>query len=185
MVKDLATLKALADPLRRSIVSLLDEARTVKEMSARIGKPADRLYYHLGLLEKHGLVRAIEARGEERRYVVTASTIEIDPSLTLPAATADRLVRTALDEVRDEYAEAIRRTRPGGKKRVMLAVRHVELTEAERVELTERLQQAVNEYVRTRTANGDSDRDGGERETFGVVAGVWPAGPAADAKDQR
>ena len=178
VVRDLATLKALADPLRRSILTLLETARTVKDISAELGRPADRLYYHLGLLEKHGLVRAIEERGRERRYMAAADVISIDPTITMPTATANHLVTNALDDLRAEYVAAIRRTKPGGKKQVLLSVKDVRLTEDERAELMERLQTLADEYVsRAKTRRGSSngvDKEDTERKTFGVVTGMWP-----------
>ena len=181
VVRDLATLKALADPLRRSILTLLDTARTVKDISAQLGRPADRLYYHLGLLEKHGLVRAIEERGSERRYVAAADVISIDPTITMPTATANHLVTNALEDIRAEYVAAIRRTKPGGKKRVMLLVKQVDLTDDERAELMQRLETVADDYMsrkKRRRSNGRGDD--AERTTFGVVTGLWPIDDGTD-----
>src|SRR5689334_4837111 len=66
-------MRALADPLRIRIgLLLIDEAHTVKELAAALDVPATRLYYHVRILEEHGLIEVVERRMvsgiEERRY---------------------------------------------------------------------------------------------------------------------
>ena len=66
-------LKALADPLRLRLgLLLLDEAHTVKELATALNVPPTRLYYHVRILEEHGLIEVVERRMvsgiEERRY---------------------------------------------------------------------------------------------------------------------
>jgi hypothetical protein len=60
LVKDVETLKALADPARLAILELMmsDYARawTAKELAAAIEMPPKKIYYHLGLLEQRGLL---------------------------------------------------------------------------------------------------------------------------------
>ncbi len=181
VVHDLATLKALADPVRHTILTHLAKARTVKELALEMSKPADRLYYHLGLLERHGLVQATEARGEERRYVVTAGSIEIDPALTMPRAAADHFISTTLDQIRSEYAAATERAPAGdGKKRVMLALRHVRLDEAEREELMALLHDVTANYVDARLRRRSGPRANDGRKVYGVVAGIWPVDDSPD-----
>ena len=186
VVRDLATLKALADPLRHRILNLLDAPRTVKDIAKATGKPADRLYYHLALLEKHGLVRAVETPGEERRYAVTAESIEVDPAVTMPATVVDHLFTSTLDQVRSAVAFALRRPAADGKKRTMLALRAVRLTEEERIELTARLVRVAEEFVNAdrRSSNGTrrsragaedaSAEDDTARRVYGVLTGIFP-----------
>jgi DNA-binding transcriptional ArsR family regulator len=167
VISDLGALRAVADPLRRRILELLERPRTVKELAGLLDRPADRLYYHLRQLERHDLVRVLDERASERQFQ-TARSITIDPSLAVPAATVETLVASVLDRVRDEFAAAGRRTRDDEVKRSMLAMRHVRLTEAEREELSERLGAMAAEFEQR------EDDPGEERATYGVVAGLWP-----------
>ena len=167
VISDAAALKAIADPLRRQILELLEKPRTVKQLAGLLARPADRLYYHLRQLERHDLVRVLDGRASERQYQ-TAHKITIDPALTIPAATVNTLVASLLDGVRDEFTAAQRRARGDDVKRSMLGVRHVRLTEAEREELTERLGAMAIEFE-----DRESDPDA-ERATYGVVTGIWP-----------
>jgi DNA-binding transcriptional ArsR family regulator len=48
VIEDVATLKALADPLRLRLMNLLaTHPRTVKELASIVGVPQTRLYYHV------------------------------------------------------------------------------------------------------------------------------------------
>lgn len=77
MISDVATLKAVAEPQRLNVLlALCDQPLTVKEVAASMGVPATRLYYHVRILERHGLVRVVRRRVvsgiEERTYEATA-----------------------------------------------------------------------------------------------------------------
>lgn len=105
-VRDLETLKVMADSLRMQIVDLLRrEAATVKELAAAISTSPKSLYYHVNLLEKHGLIRVVETRVVsgilEKRYRATAylfSFNELGPNTDEP------LVRASLDAVKSLFA---------------------------------------------------------------------------------
>jgi DNA-binding transcriptional ArsR family regulator len=173
VLSDLAAVKALADPLRHKMLELLERPRTVRELAARLGRPADRLYYHLRILERHGLVRATVANGGgERRYELAADGFLVAPELRVSPATVDDLVGHVLDRVRAEY-RAGRAATPDvdGQRRTMLSLRHVVLTDDERAELQRRLEAVTDDFLARDRDNAPAD-DG--RRTYGVVAGLWP-----------
>jgi DNA-binding transcriptional ArsR family regulator len=176
VIDDVAALKALADPLRRQMLGLLEEPRTVKDLAASLGRKPDRLYYHLRQLERHGLVRVVDERAAERRFQA-ARSITIDPGLAIPPATVDSLVGSLLDDVRAELAATTRRERHDDVKRTMLAARHLRLTEAERAELTARLAEISREYD-DRAAAAEQDD---EHRTYGVLIGIWPVAESEEA----
>jgi DNA-binding transcriptional ArsR family regulator len=169
VINDVGALKALADPLRRRMLELLEEPRTVKDLAAALGRKPDRLYYHLRRLEQHDLVRVLDERAAERHYQ-SAHSITIDPELAIPHSTVDSLVTAMLDRVRDEFAAAGRRPRRDDVKRSMLGASHVMLTEAEREELTSRLTGIAKEYEERAAGRGRDD----EHATYGVLIGIWP-----------
>jgi DNA-binding transcriptional ArsR family regulator len=95
-IEDVATLKAVAEPQRMRVLMLLDEGDlTVKEMAARLGVPPTRLYYHVRILENHGLLRVASTRMvsgiEERRYAATAKSWTISDDLLCSPAIGDVL----------------------------------------------------------------------------------------------
>jgi DNA-binding transcriptional ArsR family regulator len=60
-------LKALAEPLRQSLLEQFCLPATIKQAAANLGVPVTRLYHHVDLLLGAGLIRV--AREEKRRAV--------------------------------------------------------------------------------------------------------------------
>src|SRR5690348_14023396 len=85
VIEDVATLKALADPMRMRIHFELDEPRTVKELASILEVPQTRLYYHVKILERAGLISVVSRRAvsgiEERTYRCTAKSTTVSPNL--------------------------------------------------------------------------------------------------------
>ncbi|MBX6342634.1 MAG: helix-turn-helix transcriptional regulator [Thermomicrobiaceae bacterium] len=80
VIRDLETLRAVSDPLRLRLFELLRGGpRTVKQLAAALDLPPTRLYYHVGQLEAHGLVRVVDTRVVsgiiEKRYQATAQRL--------------------------------------------------------------------------------------------------------------
>src|SRR5690349_23081625 len=93
VITDLETVKVVADPLRLQLLNLLrEEARTVKELAKTLHLPQTKLYYHMDLLEKHGLVRVVGTRLVsgilEKRYQAAAYKFSVDHALLMPAPSA-------------------------------------------------------------------------------------------------
>lgn len=93
-ISTLETLKVFSDPLRQQILLAMAESpRTVKQVAAETGRTATKLYYHVKLLEEHGLIRVTDTRVVsgiiEKRYQATALHYAIDRRLfaTDPAPT--------------------------------------------------------------------------------------------------
>lgn len=76
VISDLEVLKAITDPLRIRIVELLIEPHTVKEIAPQLNIGKTKLYYHINLLEKHGIIRVVRTRLVsgilEKSYQITA-----------------------------------------------------------------------------------------------------------------
>lgn len=76
VIQDLETLRALSDPLRLRILEYLAQPQTAKTVAAKLAIGKTKLYYHLNLLEKHGIIRVVRTRVVsgiiEKSYQVTA-----------------------------------------------------------------------------------------------------------------
>jgi DNA-binding transcriptional ArsR family regulator len=105
-------LKALADPLRiRFLILLADGPSTVKEAAEALGVPPTRLYYHVKLLERYGLIsvagRRLVSGIEERTYRARAKTWTMSPSLAASAISATGALRAMVNMVRAEIEAAL------------------------------------------------------------------------------
>jgi DNA-binding transcriptional ArsR family regulator len=81
-------LRALADPLRTTLLDLvLERAATVSEMARAVGRPKGTVAYHVNTLVEAGLLRVVRTRRvramEERYYGRIARTVYIG-ALTQP-----------------------------------------------------------------------------------------------------
>jgi DNA-binding transcriptional ArsR family regulator len=124
-ISDLETLKVLSDPLRMRIVdsiglaNQIGELRTVKQLAYEVDTPASKLYYHINMLEKHGLIRVAETQIVsgiiEKHYQITAHSITIDRELFSAGAGKDEkaeavisLLDSTLDAVRADMMRIVR-----------------------------------------------------------------------------
>ncbi|WP_020520777.1 winged helix-turn-helix domain-containing protein [Catelliglobosispora koreensis] len=66
VIDDVSTLKALADPVRLGLLDFAmaapDKTFTAKDLAAHMGVLPTNLYYHLNMLERHGLLAVRETR---------------------------------------------------------------------------------------------------------------------------
>ena len=60
LVDDLEALKVIAHNTRLDILQSLKRPKTVKEIAKLLKLPATKLYYHVNLMEKHGLIQVVE-----------------------------------------------------------------------------------------------------------------------------
>lgn len=117
VISDLETLKAMADPLRvRVLEAFAREPRTVKQAAADLKLPATKLYYHVNILEEHGLLRVVGTRIVsgiiEKTYRTAARFFHSDPRLFTLAPeeqseVPDTLLRVVLDTTRADLAREI------------------------------------------------------------------------------
>lgn len=119
IIDNVETLKVVADPLRLRILALLRrEPATAKQIAQELGTPIKKLYYHLGLLEEHTLIRVRSTRIVsgivEKQYEPTAYRITVDRELLSPAApeppaleSLDVFLSFVLDHARAEIKKSI------------------------------------------------------------------------------
>jgi DNA-binding transcriptional ArsR family regulator len=100
-------LRALADPLRRTLLDLLlERAATVTELAQAVGRPKSTIAYHVNLLVGTGLLRVVRTRRvraiQERYYGRVARTLYIG-ALNRPE---DKQVVAAINGLAEAAAEA-------------------------------------------------------------------------------
>jgi DNA-binding transcriptional ArsR family regulator len=160
-IRGLDTLKVMADSRRMQIVDLLRrQAATVKGIAASLGVPPKSLYYHVKLLERHGLILVVDTRLVsgilERRYRAAAylfnfREIDVSPGST-PQQGALEAVSSLFDITRDEIRIALESgvIEPGEDAAVTAALSIdwalCNLTPEARKELWERVDALFQEY---------------------------------------
>jgi len=117
IVEDLETLRVLADPLRNQIYALLIPASAnVRQIADRLGVAPSRLYYHINLLEKHGLIHVVETRMVanmvEKVYRAAAYKIDLAPDLLHFDSGSNReamteILTSSIDATREDLLRSV------------------------------------------------------------------------------
>jgi DNA-binding transcriptional ArsR family regulator len=171
LIDNVDTLRVVADPLRlRLLTALRRGPATAKQLAKALETPLKGLYYHLGLLEEHQLIRVATTRVVsgiiEKQYEVTAYRISVDRSLFAPeAADPHTGLEVFLSVVLDHAHAEIQRSiaaglidpkapsyREGG---IDLGRLWMRLSNTQRDELEGRLKQLFQEYAERQGAPDD------------------------------
>ncbi len=117
LVQDLDTLKTIIDPLRGQILELMvTRPLTVRQVAERLGLAPSRLYYHVNLLEKYGLIQVaatrLVANLVEKSYRATALSFRIDESLLALGSDTGRdnisaVLKSVLDTTRADLLRSL------------------------------------------------------------------------------
>lgn len=154
-----AQMKALADPLRSQILSLvLERASTVTELAEALDRPKSSMAYHVDQLVDVGLLKVVRTRKvraiEERLYGRVARTIVIGDT-AMPTATR---MRNFLTEAQHEAVET-------GDDKMQSTIRHARIPKERREEFWTRVADLADEFV-TLPRDGDT--------VYGFVAALYP-----------
>lgn len=154
-IANLEALQVMVDGQRHRVVTMLmDEPLTAKEVAERLGIGRTRLYYHLDLLEKHGLIRVTDTRIVsgilERTYRAVARAFRVDRAL-LSSQASELQITDAQASIIDAVAQDLRArvmpgTPPPPDDDILVSRAFLRLDSARRKELRERLASLLDEY---------------------------------------
>jgi DNA-binding transcriptional ArsR family regulator len=157
-IEHLETLRVLVDSQRHRIVTLLiDEPQTARELAERLGLARTRLYYHLALLEQHGLIVVSSTRLvsgiEERRYRAAGRTFRVDRALLAAEASEPQIADTQANILEAVAGDLRARAASGGTapeaaddEGVLVARSFLHLGEERRGALRSRLAALMEEF---------------------------------------
>ncbi len=154
-----AQLKAVADPLRKQILSLvLERAATVTELAETLDRPKSSMAYHVDQLVEMGFLKVVRTRKvraiEERFYGRVGRVIVIGES-AMPTGTRGRsfLIEAHNEAIDTEGSET------------HSTIRHARIPEERREEFWKRVADLADEFT-TLERGGDT--------VYGFVASIYP-----------
>lgn len=184
-ISSVETLRVVADPLRLRILAALRRGpATAKQLAGELETPLKGLYYHLGLLEEHALIRVAATRVVsgiiEKQYEVTAYRISVDRALLAPEAPEPHTgLDVFLSFVLDHAHAEIRRSVAAGlidlaaptlkEGGLSLGRLWMRLSEAQRAELERRQKALLLEYAAEQAGADDP-----EARFFEFLLGSYP-----------
>jgi DNA-binding transcriptional ArsR family regulator len=160
VIQDIETLRALSDPLRIRLLELMAQPQTVKEIAAQLGVGKTKLYYHLNLLEKHGIIRVVRTRVVsgiiEKNYQVTAFSFRPAKELLMNSDEGKTqglaIVESILDATRADLTYGLKTGKVAlgkemAEKQMMLGRVVMSLTPEQAASFYERVEALLNEVT--------------------------------------
>ena len=117
VIDNLETLKVLADQLRKRIMEHFDRPSTVKEVARKLGASPSKLYYHVNLLEEHGLLKVTDTRIVsgiiEKQYQAAARVFRVKAGLLSPTPEdgdvgLTTMLGNVLDQTKSDIVASVR-----------------------------------------------------------------------------
>ncbi len=138
MLADLRQVRAVADPLRlRILEAFRDKSMTTKQVATLLGEKPTKLYHHVDLLERLGLIRLVETRrnrGTVEKYyrpvaaefIVDRRLLELKQGSSKATKGYESLFLSALEATLAEARKSIsaKLIKPVKEKRNALMCRH-------------------------------------------------------------
>jgi len=198
MIDDLATLQVIAEPLRAQIFEVLaNDALTVRQVSERLGLTPSRLYYHINLLEQHGLIQVAETRTVmnmiEKVYQAVAPNLEVADALldfTSPETRQQtvNMITSIVDATRDDLVRSLQarlfeveRGAPSDPRQVLVnrTARRIKREQAN--QFIERIRALINEFEQAE----ESDDEGEDTSVFAMTVVFNPSIYYHEVKDEN
>ncbi len=201
-INRLDTVRVLADPLRlrllEAMAAQLDHPWSVKELARALGEPPTKLYYHVNLLEEHGLLVVTGSQLVsgilEKRYQPVAASVTVDRALLTAGDTGvDEALHSVLSTIfstaEQDIQAAIRAGlgslhagQEGEREPIVLSKSLDRLTRAQAVAFRKRLQALVAEFGSAPDGT-DVARSGGR--LHGLVIAFYPMAEPPSPKTRR
>jgi DNA-binding transcriptional ArsR family regulator len=192
---------ALLHPLRSRLLALAREPASSTELARRIGLPRQRVNYHVRALERAGLLRAAGRRRRrnliEQRYVATARSYVLSPSLLGPlaadwraisdTASAEYLLALA-EQVRLDVTRATEEAAGEGKRLATLSLKSQFRFETpeQRTRFAEAVRQALVEVIaRHSSPNLRENGRSGRGRPYRLVLACYPVSAGVEAEETR
>lgn len=179
VVDDIELLKVIAHSTRLDILQSLKHPKTVKEIAKLLKLPATKLYYHVNLMEKHGLIQVVETNIVsgivEKKYQVVARNYRIDDQLLADQSASTenmyRMVSAMLDMTRSEIQRtmAVTQQNPFDASRGILWRTSLRLTPEQYADFYGRFQTLLDELG----AQGQKEAEAGT-DLYGLTVAWYP-----------
>ena len=154
-----AQLRAIADPLRATILDLvLERAATVAELAAAVGRPKSSVAHHVKVLADAGMLRVVRTRRvraiDERFYGRTGRTINVGAVRTDTSVCVNGLSTAAAESVPAHEADTLYST-----------LRHARIPREDASAFWRRVEELVREF-------SELPRSG--ETVYGFAVGLYP-----------
>ena len=184
VVDDLESLKVIAHSTRLDILQSLKHPKTVKEIAQKLKLPATKLYYHVNLMEKHGLIQVVETNIVsgilEKTYQVVARSYRIDNQLladqTAVSQNLDQILGTIFDVTRTQIQRTVQVTEknPFDESSGLLWRSTLRLTPQQYEDFYGRLKTLLDEMEELRIDSLSEETADSAHDLYGLTIAYYP-----------
>jgi DNA-binding transcriptional ArsR family regulator len=179
-IDDTETFEILGDPRRMEIIELSMTPRSVTEMAEILGVPRTRLYHHINLLERAGIIAVASTRQSgavtEKLYQATAHSFQPSEKLMETAQPREQALAvigsifssTQADFVRAVEMGLISFTDRKERRRVSIGRQLLRLTPQRLHELIGRVEELLADF-------SEDDESSEDAEAVGVLFLIHPS----------
>ena len=189
-IADLETLKVMSDPLRINLLEAMGQPTTVKQVAEQLGVAQKKLYYHVNLLEKHGLIVVVDERVVsgiiEKWYQVRAYSYRVERSLLSVSEDKGENWRMLLGSIFENTVDDViaaagsgvlpQTDQPEGKSPMLLARSRFYLSQEQFDEFKRRFADLIEEMDEAEGEPPDKTLP-----RYGLTIAFYPAAPAKSA----
>lgn len=198
-ITTLEGVRVLADPLRMRLIEAMaseaDRPWSVKELARSLGEPPTKLYYHVNMLEEHGLMLVTSSQLVsgilEKRYQLVAQSFGVDRALlTTGDAGVGEALHGVLSTILSTTEEDVRASIQAGigslhvdhgeRERIVLSKSIDRLTPEQATAFRDRLDALITEFARD--PDGKPEDQG---QPYGLVIAFYPMAPGASAATRK
>ncbi len=189
LIEDLETLRTFADPLRAQVYEILLQApANVRQVGERLGLAPSRLYYHINLMEKLGLIRVVETRMVanmvEKVYRAAAYKLEVSKELLDFGSDSGQqaihgLLTSGLEATRDDLLRSLQvrqmELEQGAEpktRQVMVSRTTARIPDAQADAFRSRLQALIAEFEE---ADRAKEKDGEGLQDYALLVAFYPS----------
>lgn len=170
ILKDLKQIKVFAHPLRARLVeAFADKPRTAKQVAEIIGQKPTKLYHHVEVLERVGLIKLVKTQKKrgtlEKYYRTVAKRFSVDSGVFQVKGKEKQILgeframfATMLENTMQEINESIAEKLicPEKKERhATLARKRVRTTRGTAKKLDRKIQKLLDEFAAAKEKKGD------------------------------
>lgn len=185
VLKDLEQVRLLAHPLRsRILMAFCHGEFTTKQVAENLNEKATKLYHHVEMLEKAGLIRKTRTRQNrgtlEQYYEAIAQSFQVDPQLFASGEKNDAVdsglqetLRSIFDSTGREMAEMFP-TLAAVEESSEAVLGHLAISaEQEHIDELRRRIDAVADYIKTLSETTEGDEQKANR-SFRLTLAFYP-----------
>jgi predicted ArsR family transcriptional regulator len=194
LVDNLELVKVIAHSIRLNILQSLKIPKPVKKIAKTLNLPATKLYYHINLMEKHGLIQVVETNIVsgivEKKYQVVARNYRIDNRLLTDELTGTedfaRMIGAIFDTTRAEIQRMAQQTRqnplnnPDDEAAGILWRSTLRLTQEQYVEFYQRLKLLLEEMASLNREEEYEVTAVSNQNLYGITIAYYPIHPLAE-----